>query len=61
MFFITVFQHLTMCMQAGIFGQQRRVDIQQAFGIVGDKRRAEDTHIPGQYHDVRRIGIDLLY
>jgi hypothetical protein len=34
---IAVFQNLTMGVQAGIFRQQRRVDIQQTTGEVFDK------------------------
>ena len=60
MLLIAVFQNLTMGVQAGIFRQKRRVNIQQTSGVVRDKGRAQNAHIARQHHDVRRVGINLL-
>ena len=58
---ITVFQYLAMRMQPRVFWQQRRVDIQQAPLIMGDKRRTKDPHVACQHHQIRRISIDLMH
>ena len=50
-----------MGVQAGIFRQKRRVNIQQTSGEVFDKCRAQNTHVARQHHHVRRVGIDLLH
>ena len=61
MLLIAVLQHLTMGMQARIFRQKRRVDIQQTSVVMRDEGRAQDTHVARQHHHVRRVGVNLLH
>src|SRR5690606_4500467 len=58
MFLVARRQRPLMGMQAGVFGQQRGVDIQQPTLVVLDEAGAEDAHESSQDHQVRGKGID---
>ena len=45
--------------QAGVFRQQRRVDVQHPALVARHKRRCQDAHEPGLGDDVRRCRIQM--
>ena len=57
---ITGFQSPLMGVQAFVFRQQGRVDIQQAAGVMTDETGGEDAHEAGQHHQLRIERIDGL-
>src|SRR3990167_5812452 len=57
---VTGVQRPLMGVQAFVFRQQRRVDIQQAAGVVTNETGGENAHKPGQYHQLRIKRINSL-
>lgn len=37
------------------------MDVQQTSLIVADERRAKDTHIACQHHQIRGVGVDFMH
>ena len=47
-----VLQRLPLRVEAGKRGQQRRMDVQDPVGKCVEQRRANQTHEPGEAHEI---------
>ena len=59
-FAIAGFQGAGMGIQSAIFGQQGRVDVDQAPGVMADKHGRKNAHEAGEHHGIRGVGGEHL-